>query len=189
MAELVDAPGLGPGAFGREGSSPFSRTNQLLSKPSPVETGWVAVPDVEQRSPTRVGVVRVVGLVGSSSAVGGESPRVLMETGMTRRAHQFHSPRSDSVTDCKERRDNPPVTSGCWPTVPGSLSRLGGGKAIGPIPPRPSRVGSLEAAHGIEDLIVVADARMLSAANLAALDEARLRFIVRGPHHASPRRP
>ena len=71
MAELVDAPGLGPGAFGREGSSPFSRTNQLLSKHSPVETGWDAVPDVEQRSPTRVGVVRVVEPVGSSPAVGG----------------------------------------------------------------------------------------------------------------------
>ena len=27
MAELGDAPGLGPGAFGREGSNPFSRTN------------------------------------------------------------------------------------------------------------------------------------------------------------------
>ena len=71
VAELADAPDLGSGAFGREGSSPFLRTSQLLSKPSPVETGWDAVPDVEQRSPTRVGVVRVVELMGPSSAVGG----------------------------------------------------------------------------------------------------------------------
>ena len=46
-------------------------TNKLLPEPTPVETGWDVVPDVEQRSPTRVGVVRVVKLVGSSSAVGG----------------------------------------------------------------------------------------------------------------------
>ena len=32
-------------------------------------------------------------------------------------------------------------------------------------------------------------AGMLSAANLAALDEARLRFIARGPHHLGPGRP
>ena len=69
MAELVDAPGLGPGAFGREGSSPFSRTSKLLPEPTPVEIGWDAVPDVEQRSPTRVGVVRVVGLLGVLPAV------------------------------------------------------------------------------------------------------------------------
>ena len=37
---------------------------------------------------------------------------------------------------------------------------------------------AFQAAHGIEDLIIVADAGMLSAANLAALDDARLRFIV-----------
>ena len=37
---------------------------------------------------------------------------------------------------------------------------------------------AFQAAHGIADLVVVADAGMLSAANLAALDEARLRFIV-----------
>ena len=39
-------------------------------------------------------------------------------------------------------------------------------------------VEAFQAAHGIEDLVIVADAGMLSAANLAALDEARLRFIV-----------
>ena len=39
-------------------------TSKLLPEPTPVETGWDAVSDVEQRSPTRVGVVRVVELVG-----------------------------------------------------------------------------------------------------------------------------
>ena len=37
---------------------------------------------------------------------------------------------------------------------------------------------AFQAAYGIEELVVVADVGMLSAANLAALDEARLRFIV-----------
>lgn len=40
-------------------------------------------------------------------------------------------------------------------------------------------VEAFQAARGIEDLVIVADAGMLSAANLTALDEARLRFIVR----------
>ena len=40
---------------------------------------------------------------------------------------------------------------------------------------------AFQAAHGIEDLIIVADAGMLSATNLTALDEARLRFII-GAH-------
>ena len=39
-------------------------TNKLLPEPTPVENVWDVVPDDEQRSPTRVGVVRVVGLVG-----------------------------------------------------------------------------------------------------------------------------
>mgnify|MGYP000709096495 CR=1 FL=1 len=39
-------------------------------------------------------------------------------------------------------------------------------------------VEAFQAAHGIEDLIIVADASMLSAANLKSLHEARLRFIV-----------
>ena len=39
-------------------------------------------------------------------------------------------------------------------------------------------VEAFQAAHGIEDLIIVADAGMLSAANLTTLDDARLRFIV-----------
>ncbi len=37
---------------------------------------------------------------------------------------------------------------------------------------------AFQAAHGVTDLVIVADAGMLSAANLTALDEARLRFIV-----------
>ena len=37
---------------------------------------------------------------------------------------------------------------------------------------------AFQAAHGIEDLIIVADAGMLSAANLNALDEAGVGFIV-----------
>ena len=39
-------------------------------------------------------------------------------------------------------------------------------------------VETFQAAHGIEELVIVADAGMLSAANLTALDDARLRFIV-----------
>ena len=58
------------------------------------------------------------------------------------------------------------MTGSCWE----------GGKAettaIVPI------VEAFQAAHDIAELVVVADAGMLSAANLAALDEARLRFIV-----------
>ena len=71
MVKLVYTYALGAYAFGRGGSSPLIRTNKLLPEPTPVETGWDVVPDVEQRSPTRVGVVRVVGLVGSSSALDG----------------------------------------------------------------------------------------------------------------------
>ena len=37
---------------------------------------------------------------------------------------------------------------------------------------------AFQAAHGIEELVIVADAGMLSAANLTALDKAHLRFIV-----------
>ncbi|RRD22816.1 IS1634 family transposase [Actinomyces bowdenii] len=39
-------------------------------------------------------------------------------------------------------------------------------------------VEAFQAAHGIEELVIVADAGMLSAANLAALDEAGVGFIV-----------
>ena len=59
-----------------------------------------------------------------------------------------------------------PLQVGCWE---GNMVET---TTIVPI------VEAFQAAHGIEDLVVVADAGMLSAANLAALDEARLRFIV-----------
>ena len=49
-------------------------------------------------------------------------------------------------------------------------------------------VEAFQAAHGIEELVIVADAGMLSAANLTALDEARLRFII-GATGPRPRRP
>jgi len=39
-------------------------------------------------------------------------------------------------------------------------------------------VEAFQAAHGIEELVIVADAGMLSATNLTALDDARMRFIV-----------
>ena len=48
-------------------------------------------------------------------------------------------------------------------------------------------VEAFQAAHGIEDLVIVADAGMLSAANLTALDEARLRFIVGARTTRAPR--
>ena len=71
VAELVDALASGASALrGVEVQVLSSVPSKLLSKSIPVETGWVAVPDVEQRSPTRVGVVRVVGLVGVSPAGG-----------------------------------------------------------------------------------------------------------------------
>ena len=59
-----------------------------------------------------------------------------------------------------------PLQVGCWEGNKAEAS------TIVPI------VEAFQAAHGIEELVVVADAGMLSAANLAALDEARLRFIV-----------
>ena len=72
VAELVDALASGASALrGVEVQVLSSVPSKLLSKSIPVETGWDAVPDVEQRSPTRVGVVRVVGLVGAASAVSG----------------------------------------------------------------------------------------------------------------------
>lgn len=45
---------------------------------------------------------------------------------------------------------------------------------------------ALQKAHGVEELVIVADAGMLLTTNLTVLDEARLRFIARGPHHAGP---
>jgi len=59
-----------------------------------------------------------------------------------------------------------PLRIGCWE---GSKAET---TTIIPI------VEAFQQAHSIEELVIVADAGMLSAANLAALDEARLRFIV-----------
>jgi len=59
-----------------------------------------------------------------------------------------------------------PLRIGCWE---GSKAET---TTIIPV------VEAFQAAHGIEELVIVADAGMLSAANLAALDDARLRFIV-----------
>ena len=71
VAELVDALASGASALrGVEVQVLSSVPSKLLSKSIPVETGWDAVPDVEQRSPTRVGVVRVVELIGVSPTGG-----------------------------------------------------------------------------------------------------------------------
>ena len=72
------------------------------------------------------------------------------------------------IQEHKDSRDPEPlaVTAG---EVSGVLRNCGVPEA---------RVEAFQAAHGIEELVVVADAGMLSAANLTALDDARLRFIV-----------
>ena len=79
----------------------------------------------------------------------------------------------------KERRVDPQVIVGLLVDRHGFPLRIGcweGNKAetttIIPI------VEAFQAAHGIEELVIVADAGMLSAANLTALDKAHLRFIV-----------
>ena len=79
----------------------------------------------------------------------------------------------------KERRVDPQVIVGLLVDRRGFPLQVGcweGNKAetttIIPV------VEAFQAAHGIEDLIIVADAGMLSAANLTTLDDARLRFIV-----------
>ena len=102
----------------------------------------------------------------------------------------FEAEREDDlrrVGYSKERRVDPQVIVGLLVDRAGFPLQVGcweGNKAepttIIPI------VEAFQAAHGIEDLVIVADAGMLSAANLAALDEARLRFIARGPHHPGP---
>ena len=71
VAELVDALASGASALrGVEVQILSSVPSKLLSKSIPAKTGWDLVPDLEQRSPTRVGVVRVVGLIGMSSTGG-----------------------------------------------------------------------------------------------------------------------
>ena len=79
----------------------------------------------------------------------------------------------------KERRVDPQVIVGLLVDRRGLPLRIGcweGNKAetttIIPV------VEAFQAAHGIDELVVVADAGMLSAANLTALDKAHLRFIV-----------
>ena len=94
----------------------------------------------------------------------------------------FEAEREDDlrrVGYSKERRVDPQIIVGLLVDRHGFPLQVGcweGNKAetttIIPI------VEAFQAAHGIADLVVVADAGMLSAANLAALDEARLRFIV-----------
>ena len=94
----------------------------------------------------------------------------------------FEAEREDDlrrVGYSKERRVDPQVIVGLLVDRHGFPLQVGcweGNKAetttIIPI------VEAFQAAHGIEDLIIVADAGMLSAANLTTLDDARLRFIV-----------
>jgi len=94
----------------------------------------------------------------------------------------FEAEREDDlrwVGYSKERRVDPQVIVGLLVDRAGFPLQVGcweGNKAetttIIPV------VEAFQAAHGIEDLIIVADAGMLSAANLKSLHEARLRFIV-----------
>ena len=94
----------------------------------------------------------------------------------------FEAEREDDLRKVgysKERRVDPQVIVGLLVDRRGFPLRIGcweGSKAettsIIPI------VEAFQAAHGIEELVIVADAGMLSAANLTALDDARLRFIV-----------
>ena len=94
----------------------------------------------------------------------------------------FEAEREDDLRKVgysKERRVDPQVIVGLLVDRHGFPLQVGcweGNKAetttIIPI------VEAFQAAHGIEELVVVADAGMLSAANLTALDDARLRFIV-----------
>ena len=94
----------------------------------------------------------------------------------------FEAEREDDLRKVgysKERRVDPQVIVGLLVDRAGFPLQVGcweGNKAetttIIPI------VEAFQAAHGIEELVIVADAGMLSAANLTALDDARLRFIV-----------
>ena len=94
----------------------------------------------------------------------------------------FEAEREDDlrrVGYSKDRRVDPQVIVGLLVDRRGFPLRIGcweGSKAetttIIPI------VEAFQQAHSIEELVIVADAGMLSAANLTALDDARLRFIV-----------
>ena len=103
----------------------------------------------------------------------------------------FEAEREDDLRKVgysKERRVDPQVIVGLLVDRHGFPLQVGcweGNKAetatIVPI------VEAFQSAHGIEELVIVADAGMLSAANLAALDDARLRFIAWGPTGPRPR--
>ena len=94
----------------------------------------------------------------------------------------FEAEREDDlrrVGYSKERRVDPQIIVGLLVDRHGFPLQVGcweGNKAetttIIPI------VEAFQAAHGIEELVIVADAGMLSATNLTSLHEARLRFIV-----------
>ena len=90
----------------------------------------------------------------------------------------------------KERRVDPQIIVGLLVDRAGFPLRIGcweGNRAE-----TTAIVGVVEQfrqAAKVEPLVVVADAGMLSAANLAALDDARLRFIARGPTGPRPGRP
>ena len=94
----------------------------------------------------------------------------------------FETEREDDLRKVgysKERRVDPQIIVGLLVDRHGFPLQVGcweGNKAetttIIPI------VEAFQSAHGIEELVVVADAGMLSAANLTALDKAHLRFIV-----------
>jgi len=94
----------------------------------------------------------------------------------------FEAEREDDLRKVgysKDRRVDPQVIVGLLVDRRGFPLRIGcweGNKAetttIIPI------VEAFQAAHSIEELVIVADAGMLSAANLKSLHEARLRFIV-----------
>ena len=74
----------------------------------------------------------------------------------------------------------PRSSSGCWSTGTGFPLEIGcfeGNKAE-TTTIDPDHQGSSRPRHGLADMVVVADAGMLSATNLRELDEAGLRFIV-----------
>ena len=80
--------------------------------------------------------------------------------------------------------------SDCWSTVTGSHSRSAASRATRPRPPRSSRSSRpFQARHGLADMVVVADAGMLSASNLRELDEAGPAVHRRLPGDQGPDRP
>lgn len=87
----------------------------------------------------------------------------------------------------KERRVDPQVTVGLLVTAAGFPLEIalfegnkGETKTLVPV------IKQFKTRHGITDLVVVADAGMLSAANLNALDDADCRFIVGSRQSRAP---